>query len=164
MPTTEWTNPAHQVSAQVRPYDWIEFNADVNFTHSRYNTGNPAAFGVSGLYIPNAPNFVGSFGVIVDHLGPWFGGAELRWLGSYPLVEDNSLRSSGYREVNLGVGYKINDKVKFLLNVFNLFNSKASAIEFAYQYQVSPTAAPQFGTTYHPLEPLSARLTLSVLF
>jgi outer membrane receptor protein involved in Fe transport len=119
---------------------------------------------VSGLYIPNAPSFIGSFGVIVDNLGPWFGGAQLRWLGPYPLVDDNSLRSSGYKEVNLDVGYKINEKVKVQLSIFNLFNSNASAIEFAYQYQVSPTAAPQFGTTYHPLEPLSARVTLSVLF
>jgi outer membrane receptor protein involved in Fe transport len=153
-----------EVSAQVRPYDWIEFNADVNFTHSRYNTGDPAAFGVSGLYIPNAPSFIGSFGVIVDRLGPWFGGAELRWLGPYPLVADNSLSSPGYKEVNLDVGYKINERMRVRLSVFNLFNTTAAASQYAYQYRVSPTAAPQFGVTYHPLEPLSARLTLTVFF
>jgi outer membrane receptor protein involved in Fe transport len=55
--------------------------------------------------------------------GPWFGGAELRWLGPYPLLADNSLRSSGYKEVNLDVGYKINDRMKIELSIFNLFNS-----------------------------------------
>jgi hypothetical protein len=35
----------------------------------------------------------GSLGVLVDNLGRWFGGAELRWLGSYPPVADYSRRS-----------------------------------------------------------------------
>jgi outer membrane receptor protein involved in Fe transport len=116
------------------------------------------------LYIPNAPNFIGSFGAIVDNLGPWFGGVEMRWLGGYPLVEDNSLRSSGYKEINLDVGYKINEKMKIQISVFNLFNTHAAASQYAYEYQVSPTAAPQFGATYHPLEPLSARFALTALF
>ncbi len=153
-----------EVSAQVRPCPWLELSADLNLTHSRYNTGNPATYGLDGLYIPNAPSFIGSFGVLVDNLGPWFGGAELRWLGSYPLVSDNSLTSPGYKEVNLDIGYKINDKMKVQLAIFNLFNTKAAASQYAYQYQVSPASAPEFGTTYHPLEPLSARLTVTVLF
>jgi outer membrane receptor protein involved in Fe transport len=153
-----------ELSAQYRPYDWIELSADLNFTHSRYRTGDPAAYGVPGLYIPNAPNFIGSFGAIVDNLGPWFGGVEMRWLGGYPLVEDNSLRSSGYKEINLDVGYKINEKMKIQISVFNLFNTHAAASQYAYEYQVSPTAAPQFGATYHPLEPLSARFALTALF
>ena len=100
----------------------------------------------------------------MDNLGPWFGGAELRWLGSYPLVEDNSLRSSGYREVNLDVGYRLNDRMKIQLSVFNLFNTRAAASQYAYEYQLSPSAAPAFGATYHPLEPLSARFGLTALF
>jgi outer membrane receptor protein involved in Fe transport len=158
-----------ELSAQVRPYDWLELNGDVNFTHSRFRTGNPAAYGLDepyngGLFIPNAPNFIGSFGAIVDNLGPWFGGIELRWLGPQPLVSDNSLRSPGYKEVNLEAGHKINEHLKIRLSVFNLFNTHAAASQYAYEYQVSPTAAAQFGATYHPLEPLSARLTLTALF
>jgi len=152
-----------ELSAQVRPYPWLELSGDVNFTHSRYDTNNPAAFGVSGLYIPNAPSFIGSFGALVNNYGPWFGGIYVRWLGPYPLVADNSLRSPGYQEVNLEVGYKLNPKVQVRLSIFNLFNTKADASQYAYEYRVSPTAAPQFGPTYHPLEPLSARLTLTVL-
>ena len=153
-----------EVSAQVRPAPWLELNADINFTHSRYDTNDPAAYGLSGLYIPNAPNFIGSFGAIVDNLGPWFGGVELRWLGTQPLVEDNSLTTPGYKEVNCNVGYKLTERVKVQLSVFNLFNSNAAAAQYAYQYRVSRTAPIQFGATYHPLEPLSARLTVNVLF
>lgn len=153
-----------EVSAQVRPVPWMELSADFNATHSRYTVNNPAQYGFSGLYIPNAPAYIGSFGVLVDHLGPWFGGAELRWLGPYPLLADNSLTSPGYKEVNLTVGYKINERLKIELSIFNLFNSQAYAMQYAYEYQVSPTAAPQTGATYHPLEPLSARLTLTAYF
>ena len=62
------------------------------------------------------------------------------------------------------VGYKINDRMKVQLSIFNLFNTTAAASQYAYEYQINPTAAPQTGATYHPLEPLSARLTLTVLF
>ena len=153
-----------ELSAQVKPYDWLELSADWNFTHSRYTVNDPAQYGFSGRYIPNAPSYIGSFGVLIDHLGPWFGGAELRWLGPYPLLADNSLRSLGYKEVNLVAGYKVNPRIKVQVSIYNLFNTTADASQYAYTYQVSPTAAPQTGATYHPLEPLSARLTLSVLF
>ena len=153
-----------ELSAQVKPYPWLELSADWNFTHSRYTTNNPATSGFSGLYIPNAPSYIGSFGALVDNLGPWFGGAELRWLGPYPLLADNTLRSPGYKEVNVVAGYKINDRVKVQVSIYNLFNTNANASQYAYEYQVSPTAAPQTGATYHPLEPLSARFTVTVLF
>lgn len=130
----------------------------------RYTANNPARYGFSGLYIPNAPSYIGSFAVLIDNLGPWFGGAELRWLGPYPLLADNSLRSPGYKEVNLVAGYKINERMKLQLSIYNLFNTTAAAAQYAYEYQVSPTAAPQVGSTYHPLEPLSARLTFTALF
>lgn len=153
-----------ELSLQVRPYDWLELSADWNFTHSRYTEDNAARYGFSGRYIPNSPSYIGSFGALIDNLGPWFGGAELRWLGPYPLLSDNSLRSPGYKEVNAVVGYRINDKMKIQVSIYNLFNSRADAAQYAYQYQVSATAAPQSGATYHPLEPLSARLQLTVLF
>ena len=156
-----------EFSAQVKPTDWLELSADWNFTHSRYTVNNPAQYGFSGLYIPNAPAYIGSFGVLVDHLGPWYGGAEWRILGPYPLLADNSLRAHGYQEVNLVVGYRIDPRMKIQLSIFNLFNSNAYAMQYAYPYQISPTAAAspgEGGATFHPLEPLSARLTLTAYF
>ncbi len=153
-----------EISDQYKPYSWIELSADLNFTHSRYFIGNIAAYGVPGLYIPQAPNFIGSFGAIVDNVGRWYGGAQFRWLGGYPLVEDNSLRSDGYKELNVDVGYKINAHLKAVISVFNTFYSRAYASQYAYEYQVSPTAAPESGATFHPLEPISARFGLTGTF
>ncbi len=155
-----------EVSAQYKPFPWLELNGDINFTHSRYlvNASNEAYYGVPGPYIPDAPSVIGSFGAIVDNLGPWFGGVALRWLGQQPLVGDNSLTTPGYKEVNVSVGYKINARTQIMLNVFNLFNTNAAASQYAYEYQLTPISQPQFGATYHPLEPISVRLTLTARF
>ena len=37
-----------ELSAQYRPYDWIELSADLNFTHSRYRTGDPGCLRCAG--------------------------------------------------------------------------------------------------------------------
>ena len=66
--------------------------------------------------------------------------------------------------VNLEAGYKFNEHIKLRLGLYNLFNATANASQYAYEYQVSPTAAPEFGATYHPIEPFSARLTLTATF
>ena len=51
---------------------------------------------------------MGSVGVILDNLGPYYGGLEVRALGQYPLTGDNTARDAGYTETNLNVGYKVN--------------------------------------------------------
>ena len=43
-----------EVSAQYRPYRWIELNTDLAFVHARYQ-GDLAAFQLAGPYISNAP-------------------------------------------------------------------------------------------------------------
>ena len=121
-----------EVSAQYRPFAWVELNTDLAATKARFRTGDPASYGLSGLYIANAPNFIGSFGIIVDQLGPWYGGLQLRILGSYPLNPDNLVRGQGYSEVNVDVGYKITPMTKVQLSIYNLFDEKADAFNYDY--------------------------------
>ncbi len=158
-----------ELSAQYRPYSWIEFNTDIAATKARFRTGNPASYGLNGLYIADAPDVIGSFGILVDRAGPWYGGLQLRLLGSYPLNPDNKVRGEGYNEVNLDVGYKITSGTRLQLGIFNLFNEKADA--FDYDYVTRLPGEPAGGVTderqdlqFHPIEPLSARLTLTQAF
>ena len=158
-----------EVSAQYRPFPWIEFNTDLAATKARFATGNPGSYGLNGLYIPDAPDLIGSFGVLVDELGPWYGGLQWRILGSYPLNPDNVVRGSGYSEVNLEVGYKIRPGTKVELSIYNVFNQKADA--FDYDYVSRLPGEPAGGITserddlqFHPLEPLSARFMLTQAF
>jgi outer membrane receptor protein involved in Fe transport len=158
-----------EVSAQYRPFPWMELNTDIAATKARFETGNLVSYGLNGAYIPEAPNFIGSFGIIVDQAGPWYGGLQLRILGSYPLNADNVVRGKGYSEVNLDVGYKITPRTKVQLSIYNLLDQKADA--FDYDYVTRLPGEPAGGLTdersdlqFHPLEPISARFMLTQNF
>jgi outer membrane receptor protein involved in Fe transport len=155
-----------EASAQYRPVSWMEFNTDLAFTKARYETGNPASYGLNGLYVALAPSFIGSFGAIIDSRGPWYGGLQWRILGSYPLNPDNLVRDPGYSEVNVDVGYRLTSTTKLQLSIYNLFNQRANA--FAYDYVSRLPGEPAGGVlselndaSFHPLEPLSARFMLT---
>jgi outer membrane receptor protein involved in Fe transport len=157
-----------EVSGEYRPFNWIEFNTDLAFSKARY-TASPAQlakFGLDGPYIGNAPSFIGSFGVLVDNLGPWFGGLQWRDLGPYPISDgDKFPTDKGYSEFNLDVGYRVNPKLKVQVSVFNLLNTKANAAAFSYTSRL-PGEATQGVTDFqvHPLEPASARFTVTAAF
>ena len=104
-----------EISAEYRPFSWIEFNTDLDFAKARYVASPPelASFGLGGPFIANAPSFTGSFGVMVDRLGPWFGGMAVRAIGPYPVNDgEASPRDQGYAEVNLDAGYKFSARLK----------------------------------------------------
>jgi outer membrane receptor protein involved in Fe transport len=158
-----------EVSAQYRPVRWLEVNTDLSFSHARFDLANRAAllanYGDAGTYIPNAPDFVGSFGVLVDNLGRWYGGLQVRVLGSYPLVSDNSQRDAGYTETNVNVGYKISPDLRAQIEVFNLFDVKANAGAYYYTTVISgDNGVPTADHQNHPLEPLSARVSVKAFF
>jgi len=156
-----------ELSGQYHPFDWIELNSDLAFSKARYNASPAelAEFGLSGPFIANAPSFIGSFGVLVDNLGPWFGGLQWRDLGPYPVVDGQQYpQGKGYSEVNLDVGYKVSTRLKLQASVYNLLNEKAYAAEYDYTSRLTPTSAPVDGLQVHPLEPISARLTVTATF
>lgn len=80
------------------------------------------------------------------------------------LIEDNSLRSPGYKEVNINAGYRFTPRLKLELSIFNLTNSHAFAAQYAYDYRLTPTSAVSTGATGHALEPTSARLAITAGF
>ena len=154
-----------ELSAEFRPNHFIEFNTDLAFSKARY-TGDLTAFGLDGPYIANAPTFIGSFGILVDDLGPWFGGLQWRRLGAYPINDGSNLeQDKGYSEFNLDVGFKVNRHLKLQATVFNLLNTKANAA--AYFYTTRLAGEPADGIAdhqVHPLEPISGTVKVSWTF
>jgi outer membrane receptor protein involved in Fe transport len=149
-----------EISGEYRPFPWVELNADLAFSKARYrgDAASLANFGLGGPFIANAPTFIGSFGILVDNLGPWFGGLQWRDLGKYPISDgDQFPQDKGYSEINLDVGYRFNAHLKAQLTVFNLTNTKANAA--AYFYAARLPGEPAAGIDdfqVHPLEPISA--------
>jgi hypothetical protein len=109
-PTAPSRRQGVEVSAQYRPFPWIELNTDLTFVRARYQASLATlenVFQLGGDYIANAPSFIGTFGILVDNLGPWFGSLQWRALGPYPVVDGSRYpQDPGYNEFNLGVGYK----------------------------------------------------------
>lgn len=151
-----------ELSAQYRPVHWLELNSDLSFSHARYNASNLADYGDNGPYIPNAPDFVGSFGALVDNLGPWFGGLQIRVLGAYPLISDNSERDRGYVETNVNLGYSFSPHLKAQVQVFNLTNEHANSGAYYYATVIpGDHGVPTSDHQNHPLEPISARFSVT---
>ena len=82
-----------------RPRDWLAFDAVWTGSHARY-VDEPGA-----EFIPGAIESAGEFGVAFIR-GPWELSARERVLGAYPLIEDNSLRASPERVLNLRAAWK----------------------------------------------------------
>jgi hypothetical protein len=164
-----------ELSAQYNPASWIELSGDFASTRAHYfkNADTLANFYQisSGTTIANAPNYIASFGLLIDHLGPWFGGLEERILGPYPLTNGPAKPdAAGYKETNIDIGYRLTRSLTLKAAVYNLLNSKAWAAEYYYATDINAQEVAKYGNggvsdyQVHPLEPISARLTAAVLF
>ena len=154
-----------EISGQYRPFRWIELNTDLSFSKARY-TGDLAPFGLSGPYIESAPEFIGSFGVLIDNLGPWFGGLQWRDLGGFPISDgEKNPRDPGYSEFNADIGYRVNDHLKIQATGFNLTNVKANAGAFYYVGRLRGEAVDGvLDFQNHPIEPLSGNIKVTWTF
>lgn len=62
------------------------------------------------------------------------------------------------------VGYRFTKNLRLEANVFNMFNNRGYAAQYAYDYRLTPTSTESSGATGHPVEPVSARFTLTANF
>lgn len=148
----EWNN--HYV---VSP--WLLFDLDIAASRARY-----AADGQAGRHIPGALDKVLSFGATVNR-GHWSGAFNLRYFGPRPLTEDNRLRSASSTLAYARVGYRFNPTTRLTFDVFNLFNRKASDIDYYYVSRLP--GEPAGGVEdrhFHPVEPRALRVTVTRQF
>ncbi|KGM39674.1 TonB-denpendent receptor [Aquabacterium sp. NJ1] len=143
---------------------WLLLDADLAFSQSRFKEEQGDAPN-AGRYIPGSVRTVASLGATVTGWGPWFGQFQLRYFGPRPLIEDNSQRSRGTTLAYARVGYKVSPDVKLSLDVFNLFDRKASDIDYYYTSRLQGEAAQGVGDLHsHPAEPRTVRVTMNVSF
>jgi outer membrane receptor protein involved in Fe transport len=80
--------------------------------------------------VPSAPDWVASAGISVPRYGPWSGALFMRYIGSYALIEDNSVRADAQTVFDLQMGYQLARDLRLRLDVFNLFNAKTYDISY----------------------------------
>lgn len=149
----EWTN-------HYRPRPWLALDLDAAVTEARFTDRDPA-----GDEIPGALEHVVSAGVGIDGLGRWSGGLRLRWLGGYPLIEDDSVRAGSTALLNARVAWRATERLTLALEGFNLLDREDSDIEYFYASRLP--GEPEEGVEdvhFHPVEKPSARLSASWRF
>ena len=119
-------------------------------------------------FVPGALNRVISGGITVNppaevSAGP-FGSLRLRHFGPRPLVEDNSVTSKSTSIVNGEVGYKFSDRVRLVVEGFNLFNTEVSDIDYFFESRLRNEPEPVEDLHFHAAIPRSARMGLRVSF
>jgi len=148
----EWSN-------RYRPQSWLLLDADLSASKARFTDDDPA-----GDRIPGSIDRVASLGATLNELGRWSGTVQMRYFGPRPLIEDGSVHSRSTLLTNLRVGYRLERNVRLTLDLFNLFQRRASDIDYFYASQLRGEAAPVNDLHFHPVEPRSLRLTLNASF
>ena len=143
----EWNN-------RYVPLPWLLIDADLAWTRARFSDADPA-----GTRIPNAVDKVASFGVTVRDLGPWSASLQWRYLGSAPLIEDDSVRSRSSLTTNLRVSRRFGAKTELTLDVFNLMDRRVNDIEYFYESRLPGEAVAVADRHVHPAEPRTLRVT-----
>ena len=147
----EWNN--HYV-AGLASFE-ARLDLDVALSRARYTQDDPA-----GNEIPGALGKVVSAGISLSDRKRWSWALQLRYFGPRPLVEDNSVRSSSTTLAYLRVAYQVAPQARLSLDIYNLFNRKASDIDYFYASQLRGEAGPVSDRHFHPVEPRALRLTL----
>ncbi|MEC4595229.1 TonB-dependent receptor [Nitrospirillum amazonense] len=164
-----------EVSTFYTPAPWLIIDADFALSHARFtspDTGEADVIdGHPGDFIPGASKINASVGVTITDLGAlgsWASGLEaglqFRYFGARPLLEDGSVWSPATGLVNARVGYKLTDTITLQVDVFNLLDRHAHQIDYYYPSQLPGEAAPVNDIHFHPVEPRSARFTVSAKF
>lgn len=146
----EWSN-------RYIPHNWLLVDLDLSVSRAQFTDSDPV-----GSYIPGAIDRVASLGVSVKDFGPWSGTVHARYFGPRPLVEDNSVQSRSSINFAARAAYKVDARTSVSFDVFNLFNRKASDIDYYYASRVNP-GEPAAGVNdihFHPVEPRTFRVAV----
>ncbi len=161
--TTEPSRPSLrrgvELSAHWHPIRWLLFDLDAALSKARFTDPDPV-----GDHIPGAIETAVSAGATIQRLGPVSASVFLRYFGPRPLIEDNSVRSSASTLLNAQVTYEIGKHLRLTADVFNLLDVKVDDI--AYYYTSRLPGEPAAGVNdvhFHPAEPISFRLTATVV-
>jgi len=149
----EWTN-----YARIKP--WLTVDGDLAFTRARFADDDPA-----GDNIPGALDRVISAGMTIELRQPVFGSIRVRHFGPRPLIEDASVKPPSTTLWHGEVGYRLSNKARVVLEVFNLFDADVSDIDYFYTSRLRGEPLDGVDDVHtHPALPRSARVGLQLSF
>jgi hypothetical protein len=96
--------------------------------------------------IPGALDRVISAGATVEPRKSVFGSLRVRHFGSRPLIEDGNVNSKSTTIWNGGVGYRLSNKARLVLEAFDIFSANVSDIDAARSLELSTEVRAVSGT------------------
>jgi hypothetical protein len=144
----EWSN-------HWTPDEHLWLAANLAWTHPRYADNDPF-----GNNIPNAVQKVAHLGVGVKQVGPWSGTLGVRYVGSPPLIEDNTVRSAPSVTAQLRINRKFSNDLDVSLDVFNLTDFHKHDISYQYTSRLAAESVLGVPDTHVPsAEPRTLRVS-----
>jgi len=135
------------------PVQWLLIDADFAWSRGRFDNGDR---------IPNAVDRVASMAVTLRDLAHWTTSLQWRYLGSGPLVEDNSVRSRPSSTLNTRITRGLpgwGRQTDITLDIFNLTNRRVNDIQYFYESRLPGEPAPVADRHVHPAQPRTFRLS-----
>ncbi|MFZ1084158.1 MAG: TonB-dependent receptor [Terracidiphilus sp.] len=120
--------------------------------------------GPGGKLVPEAVKVVISSGITLHDCKGFSSSLRLRYFGPRDLTSDGLFQSSQTVLLNGEAGYQFFKKWHVTAEFLNMLDRKDADIDYAYLYQIAPTAAPGFGRVNHPTEPFLLRFALGRSF
>lgn len=140
-----------------RPAQSLSIDADVSLARAHFVGVDPAED-----HIPGALENVVAAGITWSgrERGP-FASVRVRHFGSYPLIEDNSVRATATTLMNAEIGFRVG-AMRWTLAALNLLDERASDIQYYYASRLPGEGeAGVDDVHFHPVEPRRLSLSLS---
>lgn len=156
-PSNESRRSGVTIANFYRPIPQLALDLDVSLARARLS-GVPT----SQDRIPGALENVVAAGVAwtAGRSGP-FGAVRLRHFGSYPLIEDNSVRATATTLFNADAGYLLSSGLQLQITLLNVFNTSASDIQYFYASRLPGEPAEGLDDIhFHLIEPRQVRVAL----
>lgn len=149
----EWSN-------YYQPLDWLTLDFDMALTRARFIN--------AGSHANNIPNSVGRVitgGITVDHPSGGFGSVRVRHFGAMPLNEAGTVEANSTTIVNVGLGWRWQDRFRVSLDILNITDSEDAEISYNYVSRLPGEPASGVDDVYfHPVLPRQFRGTVQFFF
>lgn len=169
--TTASSQPSDRYGFELANY-WTpngHFSIDFDLANSRalfavVDPDDAAPNSNGGRRVPEAVGLVVATGAVVRDLHRMSGSLRLRFFGPRDLTSDGLYRSRLTVLLNGELGYRLHERWSVCAELLNVLNRRDHDIDYAYQSQITPTAASAFTNVFHPVEPIQVRFWLRKTF
>ncbi|MFM1921663.1 MAG: hypothetical protein RLZZ303_3297 [Candidatus Hydrogenedentota bacterium] len=166
--STEATRPSRRYGVEFANYYDINehwtIDADISLSHAEFRDNPRDGWRRVGKEIPGAIEKVAAAGVTYHNPSGFEGSLRLRYFGSRPLMEDNSIRSDDTVLLNALLAYNFNETWKAYAELLNVLDSDDADITYAYESRVTRFGPAREEIHFHPVEPFQVRLGVEAKF